>query len=210
MLRPKVWIMNGYSVNMDFHEQKLWDKWLKHYRKYILHYAQLAEEFNVDAFCLGNELKVCVNKNRHFWRALIEDVRSVYHGKITYAAKLSQVQNFPLWESLDFIGVNVKLPFSEKLNPTKIQIKSEWRQVIDKLQEVSNVNNRPIVFTELTYSSKDAVMPESLDYPDDFRIQRMNLELFFEEVWARPWMKGVFLWDWGYSENPKIKDYHFP
>lgn len=207
MLKPQVWIMNGSTGNMDFPKQKSWDKWLKSYRKYILHYASLAEEYNVAAFSIGSEFRVCVNKNRAFWRQLIEEVRSIYHGRITYSANWDEFQDFPLWESLDFIGVNAYFPLSKKLNPSKSDLKRGWEHWLEKLEDLSDDKNRPIVFTELGYRSMDYMAKKPWSYESNYRqnneIQKIAYQLFFEEVWARPWMKGVFVWDWDPNETYK-------
>lgn len=200
LLKPQVWIMNGSTGNLDFDDEKEWKEWSESYRKYILHYAEIAEKYSVAAFSIGSEFRVAVEKHRPFWRSLIDDVREIYHGKITYSANWNEFESFPLWESLDFIGVNSYFPLSKKVNPRKKDLMNGWDLWIDKLEEVSYENNRPVVFTKFGYRSMQNTIKKpwntEWNYRSDPEIQKIAYEVFFEELWAREWMKGAFIWNW--------------
>ena len=63
-----------------------WRKWEDSYRSYILHFALLADSMKVQLFCFGTELGNTVNERPNFWSSLIDTIKKVYYGKLTYAA----------------------------------------------------------------------------------------------------------------------------
>jgi hypothetical protein len=62
-----------------------WDLWFQSYEHFLLHYARLAQEEEVTLFSVGSELSSSeVHVTR--WRALIDRVRAIYRGELTYSA----------------------------------------------------------------------------------------------------------------------------
>ena len=60
-----------------------WDQWWQCFRGFLLHYAEIAEDEDVEMLCLGCEM----NSTEEFddrWRALIAEIRAIYDGAITY------------------------------------------------------------------------------------------------------------------------------
>ena len=63
------------------------------YGKFILDYAQLAQELKLEIFCIGTELENFVSNRPIYWAQLVKDVRAVYKGKLTYAANWNEFGN---------------------------------------------------------------------------------------------------------------------
>ena len=83
-----------------------------------------------------NERRKLVQKS---WVELIEKVRTVYSGKLTYAANYDNYQDVGFWNHLDFIGINAyfplrnptdKLPPADKLLAT---FEENWQNVFKEI-----------------------------------------------------------------------------
>ena len=119
MVKPQIWIFRGeFTGNLKMPTEGDWKKLEASYEKFILLYAELAEETQSDIFCIGTELKTFVNERPEFWASLIQKVKQVYHGTLTYAANWDEYAKTPFWSQLDYIGVNAYFPLCEKENPT--------------------------------------------------------------------------------------------
>ena len=74
------------------------------YENYLLEYARVAEEVNAKIFCIGTELEKFVINRPNYWQSLIAKIKTVYTGKLTYAANWDEFKRVPFWNELDFIG----------------------------------------------------------------------------------------------------------
>ena len=58
MLKPQIWVRHGeFTGKINMHSEENWTILENSYSKFILEYAQLAEEAQVDLFCIGTELE---------------------------------------------------------------------------------------------------------------------------------------------------------
>ena len=84
MLKPHIWIGRGtFTGDMQMQSEADWLEFEKSYREFILLYAKLAQETEVELYCIGTELYNFVKERPQFWAALIPEVRSIYTGKLT-------------------------------------------------------------------------------------------------------------------------------
>ena len=156
MVKPQIWIFRGeFTGNLKMPTEGDWKKLEASYEKFILLYAELAEETQSDIFCIGTELKTFVNERPEFWASLIQKVKQVYHGTLTYAANWDEYAKTPFWSQLDYIGVNAYFPLCEKENPTIQTLREGWQPWKTKMRELSNQVDKPILFTEFGYRSMD-------------------------------------------------------
>ncbi len=97
------------------------------------------------------------------WRKLIRQTRSIYHGRLTYAANFDQYHEVDFWDALDIMGINAYFPLRK--SPLEItaehRLESEliqgWKTVfgeIDEFIEKKRLKNIPILFTELGYTRR--------------------------------------------------------
>ena len=77
MLKPHVWGRGDPDVQAWSNAD--WHTWFESYRRFAAHYATIARDAKVDAFCVGNEQKNTVGHESE-WRAIIADVRRIYRG----------------------------------------------------------------------------------------------------------------------------------
>ena len=202
MLKPQIWIWDGkFTGNMKMPTEEDWEKLEASYEKFILLYAELAEETQSDIYCIGTELKTFVDERPEFWGNLIQKVKQVYHGKLTYAANWDEYAKTPFWSELDYIGVNAYFPLCEKQNPTVETLTKGWKPWKDKMKQLSKHVDKPILFTEFGYRSMDFTGKKP--WLVDRNQERVNLEaqaratqVLFDEFWDEDWFAGGFVWKW--------------
>lgn len=200
MLKPQLWIRNGeFTGTVQFKTKEDWNLFLTSYKKYILHFAQLAENLNLPLFCIGTELHTSVEYAPNYWKELIKEIRLIYKGKLTYAENWDQYNNIPFWEDLDYIGIDAYFPLGT--TPTVNKLIDLWEPTLDTLAYYSKKEKRGIIFTEMGYRSIDQPTLRPWDYnnknlPYNGINQANALEALFLSFEKKPWWKGGFIWKW--------------
>ncbi|MEP0214808.1 MAG: glycoside hydrolase TIM-barrel-like domain-containing protein [Cellulophaga sp.] len=209
MLKPQIWIRDGkFTGTLEMKTEEHWQKFEKKYSDFILTYAALAEEVNVDIFCIGTELEKFVLHRPDFWSQLITDVKKVYKGKLTYAANWDEYPRVPFWKSIDYVGVDAYFPLSKEQHPTVDQLKAGWQPHKKALKQMSNTLNKPILFTEYGYRSMDFTGEKP--WLVDRNQTKVNLEAqsnatkaILEMFWAEDWFAGGYVWKW-FIDHDKV------
>lgn len=202
MLKPQIWIWRGeFTGTLEMQSEKDWLALEVSYEKFLMAYARLAEKTNTELLCIGTELERFVKNRPMFWKNLIQKIRSVYTGKLTYAANWDEYTKTTFWEDIDFIGIDAYFPLSEERTPSVEQLRRGWKKHKEKMSAFSLEKNRPIIFTEYGYRSMDytAKKPWLVDRNE----QNVNLEgqvnakkAIFEEFWGENWFAGGYVWKW--------------
>ncbi|MFK7776354.1 MAG: hypothetical protein AB8F94_29800 [Saprospiraceae bacterium] len=219
-LKPHVWIFspsNGTWRSDIFPSNETnWETWKKSYREFTLLYAKIAEKNNVEMFCIGTEFTRLAIEKPDFWKNLIEEVRSIYSGKITYAANwYEEFEQITFWDKLDFIGIQAYFPLVKNTNPSVKQISKGWKKHLSSIERIHKKFAKKILFTELGYKSTtdSAIEPWSwIDYssnlykPVSTETQANCYQAFFNTVWKKEWFAGVHFWQWHTSEEDGGKD----
>lgn len=221
LLKPHIWLRGGgqgkWRSDIEMKSEAEWKEWFAQYEAFILHYAVLAEQYGFEGFCIGTELYIASSEHETEWRDLIQKVRAVYSGQLTYAANFyKEYEAIAFWDALDFIGVQAYFPLTKQQDPTVKQLKKGWKPHLAALRACAQKWNKPIVFTEVGYrSSRDAgiepwvwpergtVAPEKISN----EVQARCYQAMFEACWKEDWMQGIFLWKWspqnyGWQSNP--------
>ena len=200
MLKPHVWVVgDGWPGDLDFTSEAACLKWEESYEKYILNFARIAAETKVEVYAVGTECRHLARKRPQYWRELIKKVRSVYSGKVTYAANWDNYENITFWDQVDFIGIDAYFIVNELQEANEKEMVNAWNEVSKKLTEVSNRYNKDILFTEYGFQSIDYVAKgkwESHEKRINLNNQKKAYRAFFESIWNEDWMLGGFLWKW--------------
>jgi hypothetical protein len=94
------------------------------------------------------------------WTQLIESVRPVFSGSLTYAANFDQYFDVAFWDRLDLIGINAYFPLRKRDLPTggaldRVDLfRSRWSTIlheIDDFRSQQGVPDHRVLFTELGY-----------------------------------------------------------
>jgi hypothetical protein len=202
MLKPHVWVVGqGWPGNFDLGSEKEWLEWEKTYREYILEYAKIADSMKIDLYSIGTEYRIAVVKRPCFWEKLIDEVREIYKGKVTYASNWDNYKKVGFWSKLDYIGVDAYFPLSNTANPTLKELKRAWKPIEADLALLSIKESKPILFTEYGYKSVEhATTRQGLHEESSLKTspdnQQLAYEALFETIWSQDFMAGGFFWKW--------------
>lgn len=202
MLKPQIWIWKGvFTGSLGMETEEDWKKLEASYEKFIMTYARLAGESQVEIFCIGTELERFVKNRPAFWEALIAKVREVYKGKLTYAANWDEYGRSPFWKDLDYIGIDAYFPLCEYRTPTVEQCRAGWQRHKPHIEQLSKEIGKPVLFTEFGYRSTDQTawkpwLVDRHDKPVNLEGQMNATEAIFEEFWKEDWFAGGYVWKW--------------
>lgn len=202
MLKPQIWISRGeFTGAMKMEIEEDWKILETSYEKFILNYAEMAQESKVDLFCIGTELEQFVKHRPMYWNELIKKIKAVYKGELTYAANWDEYNRTPFWKDLDYIGIDAYFPLSEEKTPSETQLKTGWKRWKTTISELSHEVDRQVIFTEFGYRSMDYTAKKP--WLVDRNQEQVNLEgqaiatkIIFDEFWQEDWFAGGYVWKW--------------
>lgn len=225
MLVPHLWVESGeWRAEIDPGDDAGWERWAKSYEAYLLGWAKLAEATHVDLMSLGVELRSWVTTTRApSFSALIAKVRKVYSGPITYAANWDDVDQTVILGELDVIGINAFFPLADKEGSDVTRLLKGARDVSQKIGDLAKAWSKPVVFTEIGYTTRTDPAIKPWEWPDKMKDVQINQEAQADAYAAliaplldEPWFVGYFVWrmyadpddlsqeaEWGF--NPRGK-----
>lgn len=207
MLKPQIWVRHGeFTGYVKMTNEAHWRIFENSYTKFILEFAQLAQEMNVDVFCIGTELEQFIANRPAYWNVLIQKIKTIYNGKLTYAANWDEFKTTPFWNQLDFIGVDAYFPVSNEKTPTVKACLLGWKTHKETLKLFSEKYNKAILFTEFGYRSVDYSAKEP--WKSDRSMTQVNLKAqtnatkaLFDTFWNENWFAGGFIWKWYHNHQ---------
>lgn len=202
MMKPQIWVWRGeFTGFIKMAHEADWKALEATYSDFILTYAKVAQDENVEIFCIGTELESFIDERPEYWSQLILDIRKIYKGKLTYAANWNEYDRTPFWADLDYIGIDAYFPLSAAKTPTLEECKQGWTSYKSDLKVFSKTYGKPILFTEFGYRSVDYAAKAPWDA--DRKMTNINLnaqsnatQSLFEEIWDEDWFAGGFIWKW--------------
>lgn len=201
ILKPHVDVKDGaWRGEIDFLDDEDKEKWFSSYKKFILHFSEMAEKNHVEIFCVGTELEKMTGdfENSARWKYVIKNVKKVYHGKLTYAANWSEYEKVSFWSFLDFAGIDAYFPVSAVKNAEEEQLVLSFSRTLNRIGKWQKKIGKPVIFTEIGYRSMDgaAVMPWDwqLKGKADMQEQAMLYKAALESVFKKSWMEGIYFW----------------
>lgn len=183
--------------------------WFTRWREIVLYYARFAQAANVDVLLVGTEL-VTMQRYNSEWERLIREVRTFFRNKVSYSANwwydragFQTVLTMSQWTLLDYIGVTAYFELTNKTNPTVAELRSAWQRdrhaqnVLSDLETLRQRYNKPLVFWEFGYQSRDGTNIYPWDYlkatPPDEQEQADAYQAFFEVFSGRTGFLGFGL-----------------
>jgi len=181
------------------------NEWFESYSNFINYFAEIAEQNNVELFCIGCELKATTDQKTQ-WENVIKDVRARYSGPITYASDWTNYKYIEWWDSVDYVGIDAYFLLTLfKSNPTVEELKSAWNNHANEIEQWISTQNKPVIFTEIGYRSGDGTAMAPSNYwsnmPIDLQEQSDCYEAAFQTLWGRNWFYGFYWWTWIHDPN---------
>jgi len=218
ILKPQILVAESWAGEIDHEQPQQWRAWFASYSRHLLEYARFASAQRVDAFVIGTELYRAAD--RVDWPGLIQQVRSVYAGQLTYAAhNIDGVQRFRYWHELD--AVSLTLYPSLGLSGTRADMQRHAEAAVEQLKQVIGKLDRPLWVLEVGMpsargaSSKPWAWHRLKGATVDLRMQENALDIWLAAL-DKPWVDAVFIWAWysdynaGGSRNTDYTPQHKP
>lgn len=187
--------------------------WFTSFNNFIVHFAQLAQANGVEMLCFGTEYKSMTSdpNNAAAWANTISQIRTVYSGKLAYAANSASVGDeytqVPFWNLVDVIGLDGYFSLTNHADPTLAELIAAWsnnkngEHILAAIQNfAASYPNQPVIFTEIGYRSVAGGNINPWDFSTGTTVDDTEQRNCFEamyEVWSQQTaIKGKFLWAW--------------
>ncbi len=179
-----------------------WQAYLRSYRSFVLEWAKVASQAQVEAFSLGAECKAFSGRFGTFWTELIDAVRGLYSGLLTYNANWwEEVETVIFWDQVDVIGVNAFFDMAKEPGAPYSTYVASAASYRDRMAALSKALDMPVMFTEVGYGARKDAGLEPWKWPENHRgvsfSEASQADAFraFAEVFLRePWFAGFFVW----------------
>ncbi|WP_299252580.1 hypothetical protein [uncultured Aquimarina sp.] len=211
MLKPHLWLSSGWRSNVKHSNVANWDTWFESYRTNMIHYTTMAAKTNAELLCIGTELKSSLMAQPEKWKDLIKEIKTIYKGKLTYAANWDDEYEFiDFWNELDYIGVQAYFPLTEGSNPDLNTVKEGWETHVEMLELLSKKHKKPILFTEIGYKSEVSATIKPWEWGSALSIlskqksdktQQIAYQALYETLWNKDWFAGTYIWQWNTRSN---------
>lgn len=201
LLKPQVWLWSSWPGDVRMDNEADWEAFFAYYYRWIRHYAMMGEMREADVFCLGVEFRHATLSHEEEWRAMLQKIRGLFKGPITYAANWGEeFEGIGLWDELDYIGINCYYPLSQKDDPTDEELREGCQKIIAKIDRVYKKYKKPVLFTELGFRSVEAPWKQPHEEAGSKAFnathQARAYRIFSESMRGQPWCRGMFWWKW--------------
>lgn len=228
LLVPHLWVeTGGWRALIDPGDDAAWQRWAQSYRAFLLGWAELAREANVEMLSVGVELRSWVTTTRApSFVEIVREVRRAYPGLLTYAANWDDVESTVILGELDVIGINAFFPLTEKEGASVRELVQGGTQVAQRVGDLARSWHKPVLFTEFGYTTRPDPALKPWEWPDhmaNVRVdQRAQAKAYFgllAPLLNEPWFAGFFVWrlyadpndmsqeaEWGFSPRGKLAE----
>ena len=206
LVKPHVWSRqfydgsNRWRGSIAMPDAATWAQWFQNYTAFIEREARIAAEVGAAMFSVGLEYVEATKGHGDDWRAVVQRVRAVYPGLLTYAADGNhEARHVEFWDALDVIGIDAYFDVGRPTLPGGADLRLGWLPHVTWMKALSEKHGKPIVFTEAGYPS----VPEATrkpwkwpsgDEPIDTAIQAQAYDALMRVCTAGDWCRGVFWW----------------
>ena len=221
MLVPHLWVESGeWRAKIDPGTDDGWRKWAESYRAFVRTWAAVAEETHAEMFSAGVELRSWVTSGRApSFGAILRELRSVYHGILTYSANWDDVDQTVILGDLDVIGINAFYPLAAKDGAGEADLLAGAEKVRARVHDLAETWGRPVLFTEIGYTTRPDPAIRPWEWPDtmkavkvDETAQAIAYRALIAPLLDEPSFAGFFVWriysdpddvsqeaEWGFS-----------
>jgi hypothetical protein len=228
MMVPHLWVESGdWRALIDPKTDDGWRRWSDSYRRFVRAWAVVAEEAGADMFSAGAELRSWVTTARApSFAGVIDDVRRVYHGLVTYSANWDDVDQTVIVGKLDVIGINAFYPLADQPGATPDTLREGAERVRARVHALAEKWQKPVLFTEAGYTTRPDPAVRPWEWPDamthvkvDEAAQAAAYGALLEPLLGEPDFVGFFVWrvyadpddtsqeaPWGFSPRGKLAE----
>lgn len=225
MLVPHLWVESGqWRALIDPQSDEGWARWADSYERFVIEWARVAQQTGADMFSVGVELRSWVTTARApSFARVVHDVRRTYRGLVTYSANWDDVDDTIVLGDLDVIGINAFYPLADEAGARDEKLAEGGRRVRDKVHALAERWAKPVVFTEIGYTTRPDPAVRPWEWPDTMTGVRLDEEAqaaayraLLAPLLDEPDFAGFFVWrvyadpddvsqeaPWGFSPRGK-------
>ena len=225
MLVPHLWVESSqWRAEIDPKTEAGWDTWTKSYGAWVKGWAEVAETTHAEIFSAGVELRSWVTTpHARSFSTLIHEIRGAYKGQITYSANWDDVDSTLVLPDLDIIGINAFYPLAEKDGARFETLLEGGERVRQKVRALADVWNKPVLFTEIGYTTRPDPAIRPWEWPDEMKHPKVDetaqadaYRALLAPLLDEPRFMGFFVWrvyadpddvsqeaEWGFSPRGK-------
>jgi hypothetical protein len=202
MLKPHIWVgRGGWPGDIKMKNENDWSKFFNDYYKWIRHYAILAEMYRIPILCIGNEMSQTTVGHEKEWTDIIDKLRKIYDGKLTYGANWNnEFEDITFWNKLDYIGISQYFPLSTKKAPSDEELLAGADSAISIIDKIRQKYNKPVLFTEAGYRNSKYPWETAIEenpMPDSSgNEQARAYSAMLRASYNIKWLAGIFWWKW--------------
>ncbi len=138
-------------------------------------------------------------------------MKKIYAGGLLYSANWDHYEQVSFWQRVDYVGVTAYNELTSKKDATEEELARAWVPVRDQLVAFARKVDRPLVITEIGYTSQDGAAVHPWDYTlksgVDLEEQRRCYAAFVDAWKDEPGLAGVFWWNWYGAGGAKDTSY---
>ena len=176
-----------------------WSRWFDRYAAFILHYGRIAGAEKVEYFSVGSEL-CSTEARRDDWVGLIDRLRQVYGGRVTYSANWDHRGSIAFADRLDLLGMNAYFKLSEAKRPSEEDLVASWSRIAAEVEAWRAATGKRLMITEVGYPSREGASFDPWDYdaagapaPDE----QLKCYRAFRKAWGgSTHLQGVYFYQW--------------
>ena len=206
--------------------------WFENYKAMMVEYAKVAQEGGAAMFVVGTEMKSMTDPTKwcsdgktytQKWGEIIDAVREVFTGKISYAATDEEAMRVQFWDKVDYIGVDAYFSMTTSNSPTVQELVDSWittnhahpesqriyggTSVVDTWKNLSEQWGKKVIFTEIGYGSYDGVNKSPgwiVGSTVDHQEQKDCYDALYQVMknYGGQWLDGAFLWSYQTTLDP--------
>jgi hypothetical protein len=228
MLVPHLWVESGeWRALIDPKTDEGWQRWADAYARFVLAWADVAREGHVDLLSVGVELRSFVTTKRvALFLPIVERVRAAYPGLLTYSANWDDAEDTLIWDAVDLVGINAFYPLADKDGAGLEELRAGGRHVAEGLGRFASGVRKPIVLTEVGYTTRPDPAIRPWEWPDSMRgvtvdegAQADAYDALLGPMIDADWCAGFFVWRyyadpddvsqeaaWGFSPRGKLAE----
>jgi hypothetical protein len=207
MLMPVVLLSNSGAkdwrgvINPGNGEGAAWDNWFASYNAFVMKCAHLAHDGDVDIFVVGSEL-LSTETFRDRWVDQIDQIKSVYKGKLTYSANWDHYEVVTFWDKLDYVGMNNYNELAKAPGVPVAELNKAWEPIKTKVLKFAAEKKKPFMFTEVGWHNLQNTLAEPWNYVAEGEInhtEQLHAFQSFVETWKdtpKDQFMGAFIWEW--------------
>jgi hypothetical protein len=225
MLVPHLWVESGeWRALIDPKTDDGWARWAESYGRFVHAWAEVAQASRADMLSVGVELRSWVTTSHApSFAAVIEDVRRVYGGVLTYSANWDDVEDTVILGDVDVIGVNGFYPLADDSGASTEKLHEGGERVRARVHTLAERWQRPVLFTEIGYTTRPDPAVRPWEWPDtmshvtvDEAAQAAAYRGLIGPLLDEPDFAGFFVWrlysdpddvsqeaPWGFSPRGK-------